>query len=348
MNYNYNDETPHRDRPDARRTQRIRRQNQTLMAIAVTFVLLLLVFAIMLSITAISSLGNGNKPPEGDTPGGEQPGNTLPGDQTGDQPGDQPGDQNPDDDPPPVNQNTITLDASRIHEGELVLVNRTHVYPFPSIHLVNVYDSQMAAKTYGQYMQVSGTSLWMEQTAYRQMDKMLAAFGDPSVVMTSAHRTAEQQTASGSTTPAGYSDSHTGLSCALRGQKGATPLPLTNEKYTWLYQNCYKYGFVVRYPADKVAQTGVDDYTNYFRYVGYVHAYIMKTNNLCLEEYVSYVKSYTFGDRTLNVTTDDGSSYQIYYVAATGDKTQVPVPENGNYTISGDNEGGFIVTVKVS
>ena len=63
---------------------------------------------------------------------------------------------------------------------------------------------------------------------------------------------------------------------------------------------------------------------------------------------MSYVKSYTFGDRTLTVTTDDGSSYEIYDVSATGAQTQVPVPENDTYTISGDNEGGFIVTVKLS
>ena len=47
MNYDYDNETPRGNRPDVRRTQRIRRQNQTLMAIAVTFVLLLLVFAIL-------------------------------------------------------------------------------------------------------------------------------------------------------------------------------------------------------------------------------------------------------------------------------------------------------------
>jgi D-alanyl-D-alanine carboxypeptidase len=339
MNYNYDNETPRHDRPSAHRTQRIRRQNQTLMAIAVTFVLLLLVFAILLSITAISSIGE-NNPPTNDTPSGEQPDNTPP---AGD------GDQVPDNDPPADDAYTITLSADRIHEGELILINRSHVYPFPSINLVNVYNNQVIAKTYGQYMQVANTSLWMEQTAYRQMDKLLAAFGDPSVMMTSAHRTYEQQQALGSLTKPGYSDSHSGLSCELRGQSGSTPLPLTNEKYTWLYENCYKYGFVVRYPADKVAQTGVEDYTNYFRYVGYAHAYVMKTNNLCLEEYISYVKSYTFGDRTLKVITDDGSNYEIYYVAATGAQTQVPVPkDNNNYSISGDNEGGFIVTVKVS
>ena len=117
--------------------------------------------------------------------------------------------------------------------------------------------------------------------------------------------------------------------------------------YDWIYQNCHKYGFVVRYPADKAAITGVGNYEECFRYVGAAHAYVMKTNHMCLEEYLTSLRSYT-KDAPLSVTTEDNATYEIYYVAAVGTETPVPVPTDATYTVSGDNEGGFIVTVKRS
>ena len=335
--------TNHHSPQNPRRAQRNRYQNMTLLAIAATFVCLLLVFATLLGISAVRAIRGDDLPEQGlengdstNPPSGNQTVPPVSGDD----------DPNQGQSQPPK---TVTLSSSAINEGNLVLVNTTHVYTFPEVKLVNVYMQQMLAQTLSKYFQMAGATFFLEQTAYVQMDKFLQAMNDPTVMFVSAHRTAEQQTASGSNIPAGYSDSHTGLSFSLRGQSASgTPLPLTDEKYTWLFDNCYKYGFVVRYPADKVTQTGVPDYTNYFRYVGYVHAYLMTTKNLCLEEYIPFLQGYSYGEGALKVTTDDGSSYEIYYVPATGATTQVPVPENDNYTISGDNEGGFIVTVKVS
>ena len=117
----------------------------------------------------------------------------------------------------------------------------------------------------------------------------------------------------------------------------------------WLGRNCYRYGFVVRYPATKSAITGVSDYEECFRYVGYIHAYIMKQNDMCLEEYLTYLRGYSAGETTaLSMTGDDGNDYRIYYVPATGENTKIPVPENDPYTVSGDNESGFIITVTLS
>ena len=41
-----------------------------------------------------------------------------------------------------------------------------------------------------------------------------------------------------------------------------------------------------------------------------------------------------------------GKEYSVYYVKYSGNPTSVPVPKNSNYTISGDNMNGFIVTVE--
>ena len=334
---------------NARQAQRARRQNQVLLAIAVTFVLLLLVFAILLCMNVITSLkkpdvpsdDEQNPPTDTETP-------------------EDPDDNTPDDPNPPLsNYKMETVTSDRINQGSLIVVNKTHVYKFPASesHLIDIYASQKLAQTHEVYYQLGGKEdykLYMETTAYSAMNKMLIEFSTQSgltnVLMENAYRSYDYQKKlydAGGSTPPGYSDSHTGFSCAL-GVLGQAKDFATDAAYRWVYDNCYKYGFVVRYPADKAAQTGVSDYTNYFRYVGYVHAYVMTTRNLCLEEYIALLQSHTYGDGALKVTTDDGSSYEIYYVSATGAQTQVPVPENDTYTISGDNEGGFIVTVKLS
>jgi D-alanyl-D-alanine carboxypeptidase len=113
--------------------------------------------------------------------------------------------------------------------------------------------------------------------------------------------------------------------------------------YNWLFENCHKYGFVVRYPADKVDITGVDDYTDYFRYVGVAHATYMTENNLCLEEYIPLLKEYT-DNKPLKINGADGRYYEVWYVSVNGSAT-VKHPTNYGYTVSGTNDGGVVITV---
>ena len=54
----------------------------------------------------------------------------------------------------------------------------------------------------------------------------------------------------------------------------------------WLAENCYKYGFIIRYPADKEDLTRIKYEPWHIRYVGIHHATYMYVNNLCLEQYV--------------------------------------------------------------
>lgn len=56
--------------------------------------------------------------------------------------------------------------------------------------------------------------------------------------------------------------------------------------YDWLEKNSYKYGFIKRYPADKVDITGISNERWHFRYVGKEAAEVMYEENLCLEEYL--------------------------------------------------------------
>ncbi|MCR5214828.1 MAG: M15 family metallopeptidase [Eubacterium sp.] len=57
--------------------------------------------------------------------------------------------------------------------------------------------------------------------------------------------------------------------------------------WTWLNENSYKYGYIVRYPENKVDITGVSYESCHLRYVGVDAANIMFINGWCLEEFLT-------------------------------------------------------------
>lgn len=59
----------------------------------------------------------------------------------------------------------------------------------------------------------------------------------------------------------------------------------TNE-FKWLKENCYKYGFIIRYPKNKTKITKYSYEPWHYRYVGAIHATKIMKENLCLEEYL--------------------------------------------------------------
>lgn len=54
----------------------------------------------------------------------------------------------------------------------------------------------------------------------------------------------------------------------------------------WLIENCYKYGFILRYPNDKNQITKVGYEPWHYRYVGKEHAKTIMQEGICLEEYL--------------------------------------------------------------
>lgn len=119
---------------------------------------------------------------------------------------------------------------------------------------------------------------------------------------------------------------------------------LHGDYASWLDKNAVKYGFVESYAE------------NSYRYVGTVHAKYMTDKDLSLSQYIEYLKKNTSHEKLLKVKDSDGTSYGIYYVACKGgDLVNLPVISDGgeensavSYEISGTNEGGIIVTVKLN
>ncbi len=83
----------------------------------------------------------------------------------------------------------------------------------------------------------------------------------------------------------GYSEHQTGLAVDVyNGKEDFTNFEKTKE-YNWMQDNAYKFGFILRFPKDKVLETGYDYESWHYRYVGKEIAKYIHDNNLCFEEY---------------------------------------------------------------
>lgn len=89
----------------------------------------------------------------------------------------------------------------------------------------------------------------------------------------------------------GTSEHQTGLCLDFVASDGA-PLDLSFEAsaaFRWLSQNAYKYGFILRFPADKTAITGYSYEPWHYRFVGREAATDIHFGGLTLEEYLGEV-----------------------------------------------------------
>lgn len=64
------------------------------------------------------------------------------------------------------------------------------------------------------------------------------------------------------------------------------------DGFKWLQKNAENYGFVLRYPKDKEDITKIAYESWHWRYVGVEHAKKMNELNMCLEEYIKYLKTH--------------------------------------------------------
>ena len=81
----------------------------------------------------------------------------------------------------------------------------------------------------------------------------------------------------------GFSEHQTGLSLDVKSKKGS-PFKTTKE-YTWMVNNSYKYGFILRFPEGKEAFTGFNPESWHFRYVGEEIAKYIHENGITYDEY---------------------------------------------------------------
>lgn len=246
-----------------------------------------------------------------------------------------------------------------IHYGELILVNSDNEYVFNEDKLA---DNVEVSTEKNDFYKLLTDSITLNATTIESLNALMkdyyTQYSDGDIVVTSGYRSkAEQGLVYSQATdndilenPAGYSDSHTGysLDLAVLPTDSAMQSLTDYANATWLFENCAKYGFIQRYPSDKTSITGVDRPST-LRYVSLPHSMYMQENNLCLEEYITLLSNYKFGEKALRYTYDD-QEYMVYFCEASSnnDTVEVYVPKDKDYTICGNNVDGFIVTVKVS
>lgn len=87
----------------------------------------------------------------------------------------------------------------------------------------------------------------------------------------------------------GTDEHQTGLAVDLADTSPAAGNFADSAFYTWLCENAHKFGFVIRYSADKTDVTGHDAEPWHLRYVGRYHAAKMYKSGACLEEHLAAI-----------------------------------------------------------
>ncbi len=282
---------------------------------------------------------------------------------------------------------TVTVSNGTMDEGDLILVNYQHGYEdTDTVKLKNVKEYNKENPN-NSGLQVSATAIALTEEVVIALDAfhqgLYNATGCNDLLINSAYRNiADQQSVYDSflassgeeytkayvATP-GYSEHHTGMACDLtffiwESANNSYTVPIAEHEYGyWLNENSADYGFVLRYPQDKVDITHTAYEAWHFRYVGVPHAQAMESLGYCLEEYTDHIRAYTAETKLLHIGKDGSlrdvnvieeeiptsGGWLAYFVPATeGEYTDVPLLQGEayeNYELSGNNVDGFVVTV---
>lgn len=253
----------------------------------------------------------------------------------------------------------VPVKRERLADGYLVLVNGEHPVGGPAGPIVDLPDDLLRAS------HAEEPRIRLERTCLSLLSALLdACCGKESIAVVSGYRSRAHQerlyaesvrehgeafTASYVARP-GASEHQTGLAVdvGLYGPELDYIRPdFPDTGACGLFKHlAADYGFIQRYRDDKTHRTGIAAEPWHYRYVGFPHSAIIEREGLCLEEYTDYLREETSRETRLYVETS-AASFEVYYVAADGDATQVPVPtgaSGADWRLSGNNKDGFVVT----
>jgi D-alanyl-D-alanine carboxypeptidase len=263
-------------------------------------------------------------------------------------------------DPDKIIFESAAVDTKSKFQGDLILVNSDYQYFSGDEELVGI--NELLDEEERTSYRANDYDLTVVKSVYTPMSEMFDAFnaatGYDDIIVLASYRTSDEQkelydedleeTGNDTSTKVaipGHSEHESGYAVDLTTST-TWDYDGTGE-YDWINQNCWKYGFILRYTEDKTSLTGIQSEPWHYRYVGIPHAYYMYTNDLCLEEYIDLVREHPYDGEHLEFTDGNGDEYEVYFVASDdgADSTILAVPSNRKYEISGNNVDGFIVTV---
>lgn len=141
-----------------------------------------------------------------------------------------------------------------------------------------------------------GVKLYI-QSAYRSANEQKSLYNNKInelLPVFSNNKTTATIEASKIVAPPGTSEHQYGMSIDIVEKAVSSLVPEVEEKtpsFQWLYNNCSKYGFILRYPKDKTEITGIMYEPWHFRYVGVENATTIMSLGLTLEEYIEKFKN---------------------------------------------------------
>lgn len=216
-----------------------------------------------------------------------------------------------------------------IREDSLLLINEEHLIPSDFSDVVAEYKNSGVMMS--PYIMSSYEALSAE--CKRKFDDTL--------YVSSSYRTPEKQqeiletSASNIAAAVGASEHQAGLALDVYFSGHAGRAILKCEAGQYLNQNCWRYGFIIRYPLWKSNKTNTAYEPWHIRYVGVPHAEIIYLEGLVLEEYMEMLleaEYYQYGD----------------YLITRQEKEPFLLPESfESGVISKDNMGGYIITLKL-
>ena len=262
----------------------------------------------------------------------------------------------------------VELDPDDYAKGELVLINYEH--PVPALYehspMVTLYsirqkglfvmkDSEISMKKVAtdtiNDMFNAATQAGMRKyniySAYRTPEYQQKLLDDAVAKLVNKGNTEEEalQTALLTIASPGNSEHHSGLSMDV-GIIDENGVQLNGEaitgtpESTWLQNNSYKYGFIIRYPLEKSDITKISYEPWHLRYVGYHHAIAIFGMDQCFEEYIDYIAS----KGCISVAMDGKEYCRIFYYPK--DTKSIKVPVGFRHEIIGTGDG-YAVTVYV-
>lgn len=196
-----------------------------------------------------------------------------------------------------------------------------------------------------EFYSICDKHVYLNADAAEAFNKMMEDYANETALADFiVYGTTDTYTGEGSFCPKTFAESKAGYSVDLALNAYGDVISYDGyDAEGWVVENCWKYGFIVRYPENKKDKTGNEYCPWHLRYVGELHAAIITQKNMCLEEYVDFLKQYDFEEPYSLVF--NGQGYQIYSVSGNVDDLTIRVPISGNYELTGDNNDSFIITI---
>ena len=124
---------------------------------------------------------------------------------------------------------------------------------------------------------------------YLMINSSYRTYQDQESVYNNYRNTSGQTYADSIAARPGYSEHQTGLAIDIFSRTNTSSATFaSSEEASWLKENAYKYGFILRYPEGKEDITGTTYEAWHYRYVGVDIATYIYEHNITFDEYYAY------------------------------------------------------------